>query len=512
MATQAINPSAAQLSCTSCRSKKLKCDRAKPQCSRCVKLVDQCVYPKSRQKRVGKRRQVSELEARLAQVENILNRSKTNKHYKAHHNHETTNTVAYHAHSTIANTGQCSVEGNASITQTSATNNALFQLSESTTSSLLNDPPSIQLMEELTAVYFDKLHHESPMLHRSRYMETLRSPPDARSPICLRYILMALAASTTEKHRELALLLYQRARADAESRRKMDDNDQVLAPDLAVAPDFVEIEERRRTWWVIFISDRFICATTGWPAQIDERDVRTFLPSSDEAFERGIEEPTSLLQSVLSGKQHNYSALAGRVLAAYLFCSTLQHVLRSASEDNNTADAQNTPYWARHSRLDNDLVIMLMSLPNSLKLPGNFKSLNAIFVSITIHTAIIFLQRAALWKCQQLTLPTFSIHRYKMRLVPAAHEIVNFMRLITDMDAALMNPLMALSAYTAASVFLDDITTEKNDESEASLDLLLHILVKVGISNPVAGSLAIQLAAEIRKRRGISLSIMQKVQ
>lgn len=53
------------LACVSCRARKLKCDRTKPACTRCVKVSNECVYPESRRKPNFKRRNVKELEARL---------------------------------------------------------------------------------------------------------------------------------------------------------------------------------------------------------------------------------------------------------------------------------------------------------------------------------------------------------------------------------------------------------------------------------------------------------------
>lgn len=53
------------LACVSCRARKLKCDRTRPACTRCVKVKNDCVYPESRRKPTFKRRNVKELEARL---------------------------------------------------------------------------------------------------------------------------------------------------------------------------------------------------------------------------------------------------------------------------------------------------------------------------------------------------------------------------------------------------------------------------------------------------------------
>lgn len=53
------------LACVACRSRKLKCDRSKPSCNRCVKLKAECAYPESRRKPAPKRRNVKALEERL---------------------------------------------------------------------------------------------------------------------------------------------------------------------------------------------------------------------------------------------------------------------------------------------------------------------------------------------------------------------------------------------------------------------------------------------------------------
>ena len=61
----ASHPDTEPLACVSCRARKLKCDRIKPVCSRCVRADNECVYPESRRKPTFKRRNVRELEARL---------------------------------------------------------------------------------------------------------------------------------------------------------------------------------------------------------------------------------------------------------------------------------------------------------------------------------------------------------------------------------------------------------------------------------------------------------------
>ncbi|RBQ96843.1 hypothetical protein VDGD_20201 [Verticillium dahliae] len=65
-------PPVIRISCRRCKGRKLKCDRATPRCSRCVKADEDCEYPGSRRTNVGKRTQVRELEAKLGQLENKI--------------------------------------------------------------------------------------------------------------------------------------------------------------------------------------------------------------------------------------------------------------------------------------------------------------------------------------------------------------------------------------------------------------------------------------------------------
>jgi len=141
-------------------------------------------------------------------------------------------------------------------------------------------------------------------------------------PVCLRYVMWALAASVTDKYDSLHGDFYQRARKYAQidemkghgestttlahcqtwilmatyefkqmyfprawlsagkaarlaqmmQLHRLDgagDVKQCLSP-----PDYwTEREERRRTFWMAFCIDRYASIAAGWPMTIDERDV-----------------------------------------------------------------------------------------------------------------------------------------------------------------------------------------------------------------------------------------------
>src|ERR1700761_5362822 len=91
--------------------------------------------------------------------------------------------------------------------------------------------------------------------------------------------------------------------------------------------DWPEREERRRTLWMAFAEDRYASIGTGWPMTIDERDIMTDLPASEEAFEMSKpEKTTSLADSMSPTGASKLSAFGGIVLMACLFGRNLIHL------------------------------------------------------------------------------------------------------------------------------------------------------------------------------------------
>lgn len=79
------------------------------------------------------------------------------------------------------------------------------------------------------SIYFDKLHQASPMLHRQRFIASLHLPTHMQPPMCLQYIIMASAATSSDTYRHLSLPFYQHAKAYANC-----DDIEVSCPSLAI--------------------------------------------------------------------------------------------------------------------------------------------------------------------------------------------------------------------------------------------------------------------------------------
>ncbi|KAL6411926.1 Galactose/lactose metabolism regulatory protein GAL80 [Ilyonectria robusta] len=198
-------------------------------------------------------------------------------------------------------------------------------------------------------------------------------------------------------------------------------------------------------------------------ASPDDMGMQTRLPASDKAYSSGREERTCMLTDERHGER--YSALAARVRVSQLFYQILDHTSQVNLATN--LDSKIDPFWKRHRALDNDLAIILLLLPETLRLPANNHSQHALFIHI--------------------------------------------LRITSDLQVSLMNPLINFSAYIAALVFLEDVLSDYSSHGEKDLEFLLKIMIAIGRGNAVTRSLAGQLAKEMTEH-GIQSSTIEKIQ
>lgn len=209
---------------------------------------------------------------------------------------------------------------------------------------------------------------------------------------------------------------------------------------LSPPKDWTEREERRRTFWMAFCQDRYASIGTGWPMSIDERDIMTNLPSSEEAFEMSRPETTQSLGECTSpagaGKLSSYG---GIVLMACLFGRNLVHLHRPDAEDLD--NDLNGPFWKRHRQMDNILLNTSLCLPNHLKLPNGLSNPNIVFTNMCIHTSTICLHQAAIFKAEKNKLSASVSAESKVRCITAANEIASIMRMISHLDLSTVSTI-----------------------------------------------------------------------
>ncbi|KAF6514912.1 hypothetical protein HZS61_006046 [Fusarium oxysporum f. sp. conglutinans] len=213
------------LSCFQCRARKAKCDRLKPNCSRCVRLGDECVFPNSRQRRlVRKTNPAATLETRVARLEEIITQSGLPDIVLSEPislGDEAGLDMGWNQDA--ANINQSTSYGPASngipVMQPTAASSQEdpFMMHELIGLGQFEQLPPSHLTERLVALYFDELNQDLPMLHRTRYVTSLHCPAHMRPPMSLQYAVLALAAATRQEFAHLAMPFYQRSRRYAEA-------------------------------------------------------------------------------------------------------------------------------------------------------------------------------------------------------------------------------------------------------------------------------------------------------
>jgi hypothetical protein len=167
---------------------------------------------------------------------------------------------------------------------------------------------------------------------------------------------------------------------------------------------------------------------------VDEKDILTSLPASEEAFEKSKPEPTQSLQESLSSSgASKLSAFGAIVLMACLFGRNLVHLHRPDPDDKDH-DLLHGEFWKRHRNLDNILLSTSLSLPCHLKLPNGISNPNIVFANMNIHTSTICLHQAAIYKADKNRLPASVSKESKLRCINAANEIASIMRMVSHMD------------------------------------------------------------------------------
>ncbi|KAI0512638.1 hypothetical protein F5B22DRAFT_299953 [Xylaria bambusicola] len=554
-------PAGESLSCVTCRSRKLKCDKAKPACTRCTKVNGDCVYPESRRKPAFKRKNVKELEERLAQVEGLLRQVGGSGLIAAAagvasdaedptagsidvdpfetpvteedllQDIDYGNTPGIHLNDsafTFNNQDPTTFSTNAS-SQSSRTWNGNTPTGELIDlGGVFEALPPFEVMEELNRLFFERPQHFAPIIHPGRYLQAFYSAPHMKPPMCLQYAIWAITANGDPKYHTYHDVFYQRARNYAETDEMkgigehfitiahaqtwcvlasdeaksmmftraamssarairltsmmglhhLDTPPDESSPTLLPPKDWAELEERRRVFWGVFCIDSHCSISTGWPHLIDLTNVTTHLPSSEAAFHSGKPMETCTIHEVFKG-DHSYSSFSGTVIVCHLFNIILKHAHRPKDNDN-PENYEYGEYWKRHREIDNTLSSAFMLLPESFRLPENYSDRTAVNTNLNLHAAIICLHLQALERIETYKLPDFAKRISLERLSAAAQEIVNIVKLTSHMSLGSRTPLVALSLYCAASVFMHYCMEAYTPTNAENLDFILSTMAAIG--------------------------------
>jgi hypothetical protein len=161
--------------------------------------------------------------------------------------------------------------------------------------------------------------------------------------------------------------------------------------------------------------------------------IMTVLPASEEAFDksRPMVAP-SLEQAFLSSASTNVSAIGAVIMIACLLGRNLTHLHRPEPNDNE--EDLNGAFWQRHRKLESILSNIALSMPDHLRIPDGLPDPNVIFMNMLLHTSVICLHQAAIFKADRNRLTQNIINESRTRCLAGAGEITRIMKMMSHLD------------------------------------------------------------------------------
>ena len=273
--------------------------------------------------------------------------------------------------------------------------------------------------------------------------------------------------------------------------------------------DWAEVEERRRTFWMVFILDRAAASTTSWPKLLDWQQIQTILPASDDAFEYSMEEPSITLRQALTYNSSKPSVFSFRVLSMHLFHECLDLNFGRTPTDIPVTDST-AAFWRKYEELDAALAVAFMSLPDRLHCPPNMMNTSAVIINLQLHTASMCIHRAG--AVRGLGRPQYEklVEKTAARNLSSGEQIFAILAGIADIEALFHNAFVPFACFMAGTVFLEDSVMNQSKPSEEKLSALMNLMIAVSRTSAMTASLTIQLAVQLKKT-GTDPHAMEKV-
>jgi hypothetical protein len=180
--------------------------------------------------------------------------------------------------------------------------------------------------------------------------------------------------------------------------------------------------------------------------------IMTVLPSTEEAFEKSRPMVSPSLEQAFSMAASNHvSAISAVIMIACLLGRNLTHLHRPEPNDNE--EDLNGAFWQRHRQLENILSNIALALPDHLRIPAGLPDPNVIFMNMLLHTSVICLHQAAIFKADRNRLEQSIINESRSRCIAGAAEITRIMKMMSHIDLSTVSEEILISISVSNNNF-----------------------------------------------------------
>ncbi|KAL2838526.1 hypothetical protein BJY01DRAFT_34101 [Aspergillus pseudoustus] len=359
-------------------------------------------------------------------------------------------------------------------------------------------PISRVLHDELDQLYMDRVHPSVPILHQRRYMTWSKSSTRTASRRCLQYSMWTLSALLSTQFRDMVDPLYHETKRMLEELTMDGDEDKsIIETELAQASvllvtfesmrayhrrawmsasrafrlvqamhyheidipgdkrglatgDFIEVEEKRRVFWMAYFLDHVISLRDDWPITLNEHVICTRLPSSDFDFQNGFHELGPLLSDAMTNSTLKLRSPFNEGLIFATICG--RSLLQSQRHQISKAYGGTALDCAEQQRwLDGLLSSRLQVLSQCYPAPAESNDPLLLFAHILSQATIIYSCKTMAESGAQLeTSQSSSEYTYSHRALEASTRIIHLAKALPELPISKVHPLMPLPLFLCA--------------------------------------------------------------
>ncbi|KAI1393302.1 uncharacterized protein F4822DRAFT_423771 [Hypoxylon trugodes] len=386
------------------------------------------------------------------------------------------------------------------------------------------------MQADLDQLYFDRVHTFAPVIHQRRYFAWARSMAKTEAQSCLRYAMWTLAASVSAHYQNIGDALYRYTRRALEGldskcmRIATTEMEQIQAwlllaihefmcvdfkrgwvsagrafrliqlnwleysdgPDGNLTrTDWVDMEQKRRTFWLAYCLDRFVSVRNNSPTTFSEQNTIR-LPAPETEFQN--EQPTLtgfLLDAVSTRDAISLSTFTESIVVATVIGRALSH--RQQSMIDNLYLNETRDFWERHEWI-NALLIQRMEV-FSLNYPLSAQEADPmlLFISMMWRTTVLYMYQLLKTIVHPTDEKRSVLSDYTRQSTVAAKEIVSLTNKLSQLNSFKVHPLTPIPLSLCTEFFVsyhelgDTYSKQLQDITEAMHGLMSFSNLGLGL-------------------------------
>ncbi|KAF5865671.1 hypothetical protein ETB97_002643 [Aspergillus alliaceus] len=386
-------------------------------------------------------------------------------------------------------------------------------------------PPTDVLQAELDQLYLDRVHPSIPILHQRRYLSWSKSSTKTMPRRCLQYAMWTLASLLSAQFRDMIEPFYRETKQMLENLSAEGDDHSSVGVELAQAwvllvvfesmrsyhrqawmsagrafrlvqamhyheidspndkhdtssskrGDFIEVEERRRVFWMAYFLDHIISIRDDWPITLNEHVICTRLPASDTGFQSGHHELGPFLSEAMTEPTLKVRSSFNECLILATICG--RSLLQSQRYHISKAYGDMVLGWTEQRRwLDSLLTSRLQAILQCYPSPTEAYDPLLLFASILGQATVVYFCKAMAGSVVTPVDPLLGnseLSNYQNRALEASATLIHLATTLRELPFSKIHPLMPMPLFICAEFLYDNI---HNGESfRLHLQELFHI-------------------------------------